>query len=45
MLVLAKKAIIIQKILNLLSKKLDCSNDQILIMSTGIIGRQLPMKI
>ena len=33
-----------KKILNLLSKKLDCSNDQILIMSTGIIGRQLPMK-
>ena len=30
-----------KKILNTLSKKLNCSSDQILIMSTGIIGRQL----
>ena len=33
-----------KKILNTLSKKLNCSFDQILIMSTGIIGRQLPIK-
>ena len=33
-----------KKILNILSKKLNCSSDQILIMSTGIIGRQLPIK-
>ena len=33
-----------KKILNTLSKKLNCSSDQILIMSTGIIGRQLPIK-
>ena len=32
-----------KKILNTLSKKLNCSSDQILIMSTGIIGRQLPI--
>ena len=33
-----------KKILNILSKKLNCPSDQILIMSTGIIGRQLPIK-
>ena len=33
-----------KQILNTLSKKLNCSSDQILIMSTGIIGRQLPIK-
>ncbi|GIR42795.1 MAG: hypothetical protein CM15mP53_07110 [Ectothiorhodospiraceae bacterium] len=33
-----------KQILNILSKKLNCSSDQILIMSTGIIGRQLPIK-
>ena len=33
-----------EQILSILSKKLDCSPDQILIMSTGIIGRQLPIK-
>lgn len=33
-----------EEILSILSKKLDCSPDQILIMSTGIIGRQLPIK-
>ena len=32
------------KILLLLSKKLQCNKEDILIMSTGIIGRQLPMK-
>ena len=32
------------QILKTLSKKLNCSYDQILIMSTGIIGRQLPIK-
>ena len=31
-------------ILLLLSEKLDCKKEDILIMSTGIIGRQLPMK-
>ena len=31
-------------ILDTLSKKLNCCSDQILIMSTGIIGRQLPIK-
>ena len=33
-----------KQILNVLSEKLSCSSDQILIMSTGIIGRQLPIK-
>ena len=33
-----------KKILHTLSEKLNCSTDQILIMSTGIIGRQLPIK-
>ncbi len=33
-----------KQILSVLSKNLDCSPDQILIMSTGIIGRQLPIK-
>tara|TARA_A100001388_G_scaffold43088_1_gene27875 strand:- start:184 stop:1347 length:1164 start_codon:yes stop_codon:yes gene_type:complete len=33
-----------EQILKTLSKKLNCSFDQILIMSTGIIGRQLPIK-
>ena len=33
-----------ERILDTLSKKLNCSPNQILIMSTGIIGRQLPMK-
>ena len=33
-----------KQILHALSEKLDCSTDQILIMSTGIIGRQLPIK-
>jgi glutamate N-acetyltransferase/amino-acid N-acetyltransferase len=32
-----------KKILNLLSTKLNCSPNEILIMSTGIIGRQLPI--
>ena len=32
------------KILNALSDKLDCRSNEILIMSTGIIGRQLPIK-
>ncbi len=31
------------KILRLLSEKLECNKEDILIMSTGIIGRQLPM--
>tara|TARA_B100000242_G_scaffold268420_1_gene218522 strand:- start:4430 stop:5590 length:1161 start_codon:yes stop_codon:yes gene_type:complete len=33
-----------KRILDILSKKLNCSSNQILIMSTGIIGRQLPIK-
>ena len=33
-----------ERILDTLSKKLNCSPNQILIMSTGIIGRQLPIK-
>ncbi len=33
-----------RQILDTLSEKLNCSSDQILIMSTGIIGRQLPIK-
>ena len=33
-----------KQILHVLSEKLSCSSDQILIMSTGIIGRQLPIK-
>lgn len=33
-----------KQILHALSEKLCCSSDQILIMSTGIIGRQLPIK-
>ena len=33
-----------KQILHALSEKLSCSSDQILIMSTGIIGRQLPIK-
>ena len=33
-----------KQILHALSEKLNCSSDQILIMSTGIIGRQLPIK-
>ena len=33
-----------KQILHALSEKLCCSYDQILIMSTGIIGRQLPIK-
>ena len=33
-----------ERILDTLSNKLNCSSDQILIMSTGIIGRQLPIK-
>ena len=32
-----------KRILSSLSKKLLCSSDEILIMSTGIIGRQLPI--
>ena len=32
------------KILLLLSEKLACNKEDILVMSTGIIGRQLPMK-
>tara|TARA_Y100000022_G_scaffold199057_1_gene210680 strand:+ start:1196 stop:2356 length:1161 start_codon:yes stop_codon:yes gene_type:complete len=32
-----------KKILNALSNKLECRADEILIMSTGIIGRQLPI--
>ena len=32
-----------KKILNLLAQKLNCSSDEIIIMSTGIIGRQLPI--
>ncbi|MEC7677324.1 MAG: bifunctional glutamate N-acetyltransferase/amino-acid acetyltransferase ArgJ [Pseudomonadota bacterium] len=33
-----------KQILHRLSERLNCSSDQILIMSTGIIGRQLPIK-
>ena len=33
-----------KQILHALSEKLNCSTNQILIMSTGIIGRQLPIK-
>ena len=33
-----------KKILHRLSERLNCSSDQILIMSTGIIGRQLPIE-
>ena len=33
-----------KKILSILSSQLDCLPSQILIMSTGIIGRQLPIK-
>ena len=33
-----------KQILHALSERLSCSSDQILIMSTGIIGRQLPIK-
>ena len=32
-----------KRILSALSKKLYCSSDEIIIMSTGIIGRQLPI--
>ncbi len=32
-----------KKILNLLANKLSCTSDEIIIMSTGIIGRQLPL--
>ncbi len=32
-----------KKILNLLANKLNCNSNEIIIMSTGIIGRQLPI--
>ena len=33
-----------RKIINILSQRLGCAKKDILIMSTGIIGRQLPIK-
>jgi glutamate N-acetyltransferase/amino-acid N-acetyltransferase len=33
-----------KRILNLLAKKLKCNSNEIIIMSTGIIGRQLPIE-
>ena len=32
-----------KRILNLLAKRLKCNSNEIIIMSTGIIGRQLPI--
>ena len=33
----------VKKILNLLAKKLNCNSNEIIVMSTGVIGRQLPI--